>query len=188
MKITPRPTPAAPPQKPADKPCCEPEHRHGDSWLHTGLDAAHVGIELLHHAPEGPLHEVGVGVAGLATLAALFHGAQELKKDKLHAAASFALAGEMGFSAIGHLSGHEETFHKIAMPLGLLHHGIEVFTNGRAALHAYQEGDKTHLLASLARAGMEGSLAAAHFFPGAALPLRVGAAVGLVAGAYLSKH
>lgn len=190
MKITSCPQPKVPPQKPADKPSCDHdhEHRHSDSWLHMGLDAAHVGIELMHHAPEGPLHEVGVGVAGLATMAALFHGAQEWKSDKLHAAASFALAGEMGMSALGHLTGNEETFHRIAMPLGLLHHGFEVYTNATQAIHAHKEGDRTHMLASLARAGMEGSLAAAHFFPGAALGLRLGAAVGLVTSAYLSRH
>lgn len=188
MKITSRPSPPAPPQKPADKPAAAHEHRHEDSWLHMGLDTAHVGLELMHHAPEGPLHEVGVGVAGLATMAALFHGAQELKENKLHAAASFALAGEMGLMAVGHLSGHEETFHRVALPLGLLHHGIEVYTGTRAALHAHAEGDRTHMLASLAKVGMEASLAAAHFIPGAALPLRLGAAVGLVTSAYLSRH
>jgi hypothetical protein len=189
MKITSCPCHPAPPQKPANNPAPEqPEHRHEDSWLHMGLDAAHVGLELMHHAPEGPLHEVGVGVAGLATMAALFHGAQELKSNKLHALASFALAGEMGMSAVGHLSGHEETFHQVAMPLGLLHHGIEVYAGTRAALHAHAEGDRTHMLASLAKVGMEASLAAAHFVPGAALPLRLGAAVGLATSVYLSRH
>lgn len=186
MKITARPLPTAPPQKPV--PAHDHDHLHEDSWLHTGLDAAHVGLELLHHAPEGPLHEMGVGVAGIATMAALVHGAHELKSNRLHAAASFALAGEMALTAAGHLSGNEEAFHQFATPFGLLHHGIEVYTGARRALHAYQEGDRTHLIASLARVGMEASLAAAHFLPGAALPLRIGAAAGLATSAYLSRQ
>lgn len=189
MKITSRP-----PQQPiAPKPPVEHHHEHHhEGWLHNSLDAVHVGLELVHHAPEGRLHDAGAAVAGIATVGALVDGFQRLKSancnfDRLHATASLALAGEMGLMAAGHLSGHEETLEKIGMPFGLLHHGIEIYTGACEALHAYHDGNQQHLVGGLCRVGMEAGLAAAHFFPGAALGIRLGAAACLVTSEYLLR-
>lgn len=163
---------------------------HENPLLIRAVDTAHVGLELLHHAPEGRLHDVGAGLTALVGVGALTWGVQKLQHgetglDRLEAAGALALAAESGLKVYGHLRPHEEALEKVALPLAMFHHGVEIVVGGADFVRGRRERDGTRAIAGLAHMAIGASLAAAHFIPGAALPLHLAGAAAHVTRQFL---
>lgn len=189
LSFTPRGLPPTSPQTP--KPHVHEGLGAENPLLFRAVDTAHVGLELLHHAPEGRIQHVGTGVQALVGVGALAWGIQKLQHgetalDRLEAAGTLALAAESGLHVYEKLrGGHAEGLGKAALPLAMFHHATELVVGGADFVRGRQERDSHRALAGLAQMAVAGSLAAAHFIPGAALPLHLAGAAAQVTRQFL---
>lgn len=182
LPFTPR---GNPPQK-------NPEEglREENPLLIRAVDTALIGVELLHHAPEGPAHHAGAGVAALVGVGALAWGVQRLAHgetalDRIEAAGSLGLAAASGLTVYNHLRGEEEELEHLVLPLALAHSAAELVVGGADFVRGRKERDGDRAVAGLALMAVGAGLAAAHMFPGAALPLHLGAAAAQATRQYL---
>ena len=164
--------------------------REENPLLIRAVDTALIGVELLHHAPEGPAHHVGAGVAALVDVGALAWGVQmlahgETTLERIEAAGSLSLAAQSGVTVYNHLRGEEEGLEHLVLPLALVHSAAEIVVGGADVVRGRKEHDGNRAVAGLALMAVGAGLAAAHLIPGAALPLHLGAAAAAVTRQFL---